>query len=269
MMAIQFREKYGDWALITGGTSGIGAEIASQLAQKGLNIILVARQEKALIEHAERINKLYGVETSYVAADLSTQEGMQKVTDITQEQEVGLLVLAAGLEVNGSFEKNSLEKELQIAQLNVISTLYLTHHFSRSMVSRGRGGILMIASLAAHMASPYFSSYSGTKAYILQMGVSLHGELKPKGVDVSVLSPGLTNTPMASGADVEWDKLPMTRKEPSEVAKIAIDGLGQRFLSIPGFRNKLIAWMANLSPLGLQAKAGEMMIKRAIHPSNL
>jgi short-subunit dehydrogenase len=119
------------------------------------------------------------------------------------------------------------------------------------------------------MVAPYFSNYAGSKAYVLQMGASLYGELKPKGVDVSVLSPGLIKTAMAAGSSVDWDKLPMAAKEPSVVAEIAINGLGKRFLSIPGVRNKLISWMANLTPLGLQAILDEMMIKRAIHAARL
>lgn len=266
-MSMTFKQKYGEWALITGGTSGIGAEMASQLAQKGLNILLVARQEKALIEHSEKLKKLYGIEASYIAADLATPEGVKKVTNV--KQEIGLLVLAAGLEVNGAFEKNSFERELQVIQLNVTSTYQLARHFSQPMVERGCGGILMVSSLVAHMVAPYFSNYAGSKAYVLQMGASLYGELKPKGVDVTVLSPGLTNTPMSDGANVEWNKLPMARKEPSEVAELAIAGLGKRFLTIPGFRNKLVAWMANLTPLGMQAVVDQIMIKRAIHKDNL
>jgi len=266
-MAKIFKEKYGDWALVTGATSGIGAEIANQLAAKGLNIVLVARKEKELIENAARIKQLYNVDTSFISADISTEEDIEKVKQV--DKEIGLLALAAGVEVNGAFDKTSLEKELQLIQLNVASTFHLTHHFSKPMVERKRGGILMISSLVAHMVAPYFSNYAGSKAYVLHMGASLHGELKPKGVDVSVLSPGLTKTAMAAGASVDWDKLPMAEKEPSVVAEIAINGLGKRFLSIPGVRNKLISWMANLTPLGMQAKLDEMMIKRAIHTARL
>lgn len=96
-----------------------------------------------------------------------------------------------------------------------------------------------------------------------------NGKLKPKGVDVSVLSPGLTKTAMAAGAGVDWSKLPMAEKKSSAMAEIAINGLGKRFLSIPGIRYKLISWMANLTPLGMQAKIDEMKIKRAIHTARL
>ena len=143
-MKKQFKEKYGDWALITGATSGIGAELTSQIAAKGLNIVLVARKENELSTHAKSLKERYGIDVEIVSADLSTEDGINKVKKI--EKEIGLLVIAAGIEVNGAFEKTPLEKELQLIQLNVVATLQLTHHFSQSMVKRGKGGILMIAS---------------------------------------------------------------------------------------------------------------------------
>lgn len=259
---MSFKEKYGNWALVTGSTSGIGAELTSQIASKGLNIVLVARKEKDLIEHASAIQKRYGVETAIISADLSTSEGVEKVKQT--DKSIGLLVLAAGLEENGAFEKTSIERELQTVQLNVVSTLALTHHFSKSMVARKKGGILMIASLSGHMPNPYFSNYAGTKAYVLNLGASLYGEFKPKGVDVTVLSPGLTNTPMIADNGMDWSKTPMQKMDPSIVAEIGLAGLGKRFLSIPGGKNKMMGWMAKHMPLEMQAKMNEKMVRKAI-----
>lgn len=266
-MTNNFKEKYGKWALITGATSGIGAELTSQIAAKGLNVILVARKEKELKEQAESLQKRYGVETKTISADLSTAEGVNKVKN--QEDEIGLLVLAAGLEVNGAFEKNSLEKELKVIQLNVTSTFELTHHFSKKMVEMKRGGVLMISSLSGHMPNPYFSNYAGTKAYVLNLGASLYGELKPKGVDVSILSPGLTNTPMVSNNGMDWSKTPMQAMDPSIVAEVGLDGLGKRLLSVPGGKNKMMAWMSKHLPLTMQTKMNEKMVRKAIDKSKI
>jgi short-subunit dehydrogenase len=264
---MSFKDKYGKWALITGATSGIGAELTSQIAAKGLNIVLVARKEKELAEHAAFIKDRYGVETKTVSADLSTTEGMMKVTDI--QEEIGLLVLAAGIEVNGAFEKTSLQKELQTIQLNVVSTMALTHHFSKAMVTRKKGGILMIASLSGHMPNPYFANYAGTKAYVLNLGASLYGELKPKGVDITVLSPGLTDTPMVADNGMDWSKTPMQAMDPSLVAEAGISGLGKRFLTIPGGKNKMMGWMAKHMPVEMQAKMNEKMMRAAIDPKKI
>ena len=136
-----FKSKYGSWALITGATSGIGAELTSQIAAKGLNIVLVARKENELKDHAAKLKERYGIETKYVSADLATESGIEKVKQI--QEEIGLLVLAAGFEVNGAFEKTDLESELKVIQINVVATLELTHHFSKVMVQRKRGGIFV------------------------------------------------------------------------------------------------------------------------------
>ncbi len=266
-MTTNLKRRYGDWALVTGATSGIGAEIAGQLAAQGINIVLVARKKKALKEHSDKLKKLHNVETLAISADLSTAEGMEKVTQV--ERDIDLLVLAAGYETNGAFEKADIEKELQLLKLNVISVLHMTHHFSRLMVQRGRGAILLVSGLVAHMPAPYFSNYAGTKAYVLHMGTSLHGELNPKGVDVSVLSPGLTDTPMAHDALVDWSKMPMPSTDPAAVAKAALDGLGKQLLIIPGLSNKVLAMTMKLTPPGIQSRVDELIIKRAISKDHI
>jgi uncharacterized protein len=264
---MNFKNKYGKWALVTGATSGIGAELTSQIAAKGMNILLVARKEKELEEQSSLLRNRYNIETKYISADLATEEGIEKVKKA--QEEIGLLVIAAGLEVNGAFESTQLEKELKVIQVNVVATLQLTHHFSKAMIERKKGGILLIASLSGHMPNPYFSNYAGSKAYVLNLGASLYGELKPKGVDVSVLSPGLTNTPMVSNNGVDWSKTPMKAMDPSVVAEIGLNGLGKRMLSVPGGRNKIMAWMAKHLPLEMQAKMNEKMIRNAIHTTKL
>jgi short-subunit dehydrogenase len=266
-LTTNLKRKYGDWALVTGATSGIGAEIARQLAAQGINIVLVARKKKALKEHSDELKKLYKVETLTISADLSTSEGIEKVSEV--EQDIDLLVLAAGYETNGAFEKANIEQELQVLELNVTSVLCLTHHFSKLMVERGRGGILLVSGLVAHMPAPYFSNYAGTKAYVLHMGTSLHGELKPKGVDVSVLSPGLTDTPMTRDAFVDWSKMPMPSTDPAAVAKAALDGLGKQLLIIPGLSNKLLAMTMKLTSPGIQSRVDELIIKRAISTDHI
>ena len=122
----------------------------------------------------------------------------------------------------------------------------------------------MISSLSGHMPNPYFANYAGAKAYVLSLGASLYGELKTKGVDVSVLSPGLTSTPMIANNGVDWKKTPMTAMDPSIVAETGLNGLGKRFLSIPGGKNKMMAWMAKHSPLQMQSVMNEKMMKKAI-----
>lgn len=266
-MAASFKQKYGPWALITGATSGIGAELADQIAAKGLNIILVARKESDLKVHAEKLAKKHGIETVTIPADLATPEGIAKVK--TADFEVGLLVPAAGMEVNGAFEKTSYEAEMKVLQLNVISTFELSHHFSRNMVEKRRGGILLIASLSGQMPNPYFANYAGSKAYVMNLGASLYGEFRSKGVDVTILSPGLTATPMVADNGMDWSKTPMIAMSPTKVASLALDGLGKRLVTVPGRRNWLMATMMKLMPLKLATITSEKMVRNAITPNKI
>ena len=215
-----FKEKYGAWAMITGGTSGIGEALAYQIAERGLNLILVARDKTKLLAKSEKIKKQFGVEIICIQADLSTNEGIDKVITETQNLKVGFLVLSAGIENNGSFVKIDVQEEIKLIQLNITSTMLLTHHFSKIMIERKQGGILLISSLTAHIPSPYFANYAASKAYVLSFGVSLHAEFLSKGIEVSILSPGLTHTAMSENTskDIDWSKTPMKFMDANAVA---------------------------------------------------
>jgi len=186
------KSKYGAYALVTRGTLGIGAEFTKQLAKKGLNIILVARRQNLLDDKAVELRNEYGVDIQTIQVDLTKKEGIQKVIDGTSELEVGLFIPCAAIENHGMITKLSIEKELALIQLNITTTYALTHHFANKMVKRNKGGILFVSSMIGHMPNPYFSNYAASKAYILNLGTSLNGELKKYNIDVSVLSPGPT-----------------------------------------------------------------------------
>lgn len=262
---INFKEKYGQYALVTGGTSGIGKALSYEIAKHGVNLILVARGSEELKRTAEEIKSRYNVDAVTIQADLSKNEGIEQVIRESEPFEVGLFVPAAGLDTNGLFSKINIDKELALLQLNVISTLSLTHHFVKSMIDRKRGGVLLVSSLSGHMPNPYLSNYAGSKAYVLNLGLSLYGELRQKGVDVSVLSPGLTDTPMAKGTGIDWDKTPMKKMEAGEVAAIAIKQLGKKASIVPGGMNKMMAFMAKyMMPFGMGSKMNEGMMRKAL-----
>lgn len=266
-MSFNFKQKYGGWALVTGATSGIGEQMAKQLAADGMNLVLVARREQALNDYALTLASEYSVETAVIVADLATQEGVDKVK--ATQHEIGLIALSAGLETNGAFEKLDIDAELRMLEVNVKSTMTLSHHFSNIMVARGKGAILLVASMFGQMASPYFATYAGSKAFVIGFGQSLYGELKPKGVDVSILSPGLTKTPMATSTGVNWNKVPMAAKAPEKVAKAALSGIGKRVVTVPGVRNNIMVIMGGLTPRKLMASMMTRMLNNAVDPKRL
>lgn len=266
---MKFNEKYGKYALITGGTAGIGKAIAEDLAKRGENLILAARGEQELKLVQMNLQSKYGIEVLVIQTDLSEETGIEKLIVATQNLEIGLLVLAAGIEVNGAFEKNSLENELQVIQLNIVAMLKLTHNYVPKMIARKKGGLLLVASLSGHMPNPYFANYAGSKAYTLNFGASLYGELKPKGVDVVVLSPGLTKTNMVANNGVDWSKTPLKQMDPKLVAATGIKALGNKLIAIPGAKNKIMAVIAKHSPFKLQAVMNEKMMQKAIETSKI
>ena len=159
-----------------------------------------------------------------------------------------------------------LEKELAAIQMDVISVCSMTHHYGNKMVERGRGGIVLLSSMIGHMPNPYFANYAGVKAYVANFGFSLNYELKQKGVDVTVLSPGPTDTPMLNGAMGEMDvsKMPMTIQKPEYVAKLAIEGLGKTPHVIPGRKNTIMVRMTKMMSTSKQINAGGKMMDKVM-----
>lgn len=238
------KKKYGNKALVTGGSSGIGKAFAFELAKLGIEPILIARNLEKLNIAAAEINEKHKIKTQVFSVDLSDETAIQLFLSKIETQEIGLLIHCAGMENNGSFTTVSPEKELILIKLNVTATYLLVNHFATKMVKKKNGGILLVSSMAGLMPTPYFSNYAASKSYVHNLGVSLYTELKKNNVDISVLAPGLTDTNMVADNGVDWSKLPMSSMLPSEVAKISIRNLGKKATIIPGVMNKIMVAMA-------------------------
>jgi hypothetical protein len=181
-----------------------------------------------------------------------------------------MLILSAGIENNGSFTKNNLETEIKVIDLNVISTIRLTHHFAKKMEEQKKGGILFVSSLTAHMPSPFFSNYASTKSYISNFGSSLYAELKPKGIDVTILSPGVTNTPMSEKTGIDWTKTKVQTMGAKTVAEETIKKFGNKLSIIPGQGNKIMAFMAKkIIPTSKLAITNQKMMSKILAPDKL
>ena len=149
-----FKDKYGPWALITGASSGIGAEFARQLAAKGLNLVLVARREERLRALARELETAHPIAVTIIPVDLTTTDFLAVIQQATDGLEIGLLVNNAGVMPTGRFLDHDLEQELRQLNLNTRAPLILTHHFGRPMAERGRGGLLFLASMTAFQGTP-------------------------------------------------------------------------------------------------------------------
>ena len=257
---------YGPWAVVTGASSGIGEELARQVAGEGLNVVLVARRVERLEDLASELEGR-GVETRVVGADLATPEGLEKVKAGTADLDVGLVIPNAGVEHHGSFLHRSEEESRALVDLNVVAPLVLARHFGQAMVERGRGGILFVGSVVAYSPVPYFANYAASKAYVLALGEALSYELGQEGVDVAVLSPGLTDTAMIAGTDgdIDWSRTPFSLMPIGPVARTGLAALGSRPSAIPGLRNRFAIFAGKyLTPRGLGLRIFGSIMRRAV-----
>ena len=228
-----FSDKYGKWAIITGSSSGIGVEFAHQIAAKGLNVVLVARRKQLLDALAKDLVEKYNIECRVVEADLSKDGFHTDIFEATKDLEIGLLVNNAGMNCEGHFYRGSLDRNLQMLQLNTKAPFILAYEFGKQFISRGKGGIIFTSSISAFSAHPYLSHYAATKAYILSLAESMNYEFKDKNVDVIALCPGMTKSEMTKG----MKDGPMLM-EAAPVVKTALDNLGKEAYVVPGFINK-------------------------------
>ena len=245
-----FREKYGRFALVAGASEGLGAAFARQIAARGLDLVLIARRAAVLESVAVRIGSESGVEVRTLAADLADPEIASAVSEATEGLEVGLLVYNAAHSAIGPFLDTPLESHLTELDLNCRTALVLTHLFGRPMRERGRGGILLMSSLAGSQGSPYVANYGATKAYDRVLAEGLWGELGEHGVDVVACCAGATRTPRyLAGRPGDKRSYFVPEMEPEDVAREALAALGRRPSLVPGRANRAASFfMAHLLP---------------------
>lgn len=267
----EFKTKYGDYALITGASSGIGEEFAKQLASKGLNLILIARRKDKLEELASLLKRQNNVLIKTIALDLLDDQAIDVIVSETKNLQVSLLIPNAGLEVHGNFVKNNYEMESNTLKLNSLIPMQLAHIFGGKMVQRKKGGIIFVSSTFGHQSVPYFANYSATKAYILSIGQALNYELKSSGVDVTVLSPGLTRTAMTQDMKgMDFKKMPIVEMEVGPVVKKALNALGKKQAVIPGGRNNFMDLMGKFTtPRWMLTNMFGYLVKRAMDKSQI
>ncbi len=258
-----FKQKYGPWALVTGASSGIGKSISEQLAQQGLNLVTVARGKKDLDGLKNDLEQRYGVQVMTISEDLSKPESSDFLAEQTANLDVGLLVANAGFENDGPFIDNDADDESRLLALNINSPMTLSHIFARRFAERGKGGILLISSLFGYQGVPYVANYSASKAYILSLGEALNVELAPLGIDVTVLSPGMTRTAMTDNMPVDFNKMPITQHTPDRVASVGLGALGRKATVVPGLINKIYAWENRFIPRSWPVKLFGFLVKRA------
>ncbi|KUI37364.1 short-chain dehydrogenase [Mycobacterium sp. IS-1496] len=226
--------KYGPWAVIAGGSEGVGAEFARSLARDGFNLVLIARKPGPLDETAASCREL-GAEVRTLSVDLLGAEATSRVVEATADIEVGLLIYNAGASTcNETFLDADLAEWGRIIDLNMTRMLELTQHFGRRMAGRSRGGIILVGSLSGYMGSARHSVYSGVKAFSRMFAESLWLELRDYGVDVLELVLGVTRTPAMERVGLKFDIPGFIVNDPAEVAEEGLRHLGDGPVHVAG-----------------------------------
>jgi short-subunit dehydrogenase len=234
--------QFGPWAVVTGASSGIGREFAHQLADAGINVVLVARRRAMLQDLGAELARRYGVDYRAVGVDLSDPGALTPVAEATADIDVGLLVSNAGAALPGPFLDSDLQVQRAILRLNTAAHLALTHHFGERLARRGRGGIVLVSALGAEHGVPYMAHTAATKAYVATLGAGLHVELAKHGVHVTVLHPGPTRTPVLAELGLDPAKMPIPPLAPDDCVREALRALARnRARCIPGRINRMTA----------------------------
>jgi short-subunit dehydrogenase len=229
--------RYGDWALVTGASSGIGAALSRQIAAEGMNVVLTARRDERLGALAGELERDFGVQTRVVAADLAERAGQASVLAAVEGLEIGLLVNNAGVGLAGRFDLLDGEALRRLVTLNCEAPLVLAHALVQGMRERGRGAILFTGSVAGHLPLPLHAVYAATKGFDLLLGEALWAELRASNIDVCVLEPGPTETEFQEVAG----ELAHEGERPEDVARLGLRALGQQPSVISGWLNWLRA----------------------------
>ena len=231
----EFAERYGPWALIAGASEGIGAAFARALAQRGLNLVLVARRLEPLKALEGELAGLAPVQVRCLSLDLARADAAELLGEELADLDVGLVVYNAALAPGGGFLEIPLDRQLAVIDVNVRGPLAMAHRFGRRLASRGRGGMVLLTSLTAFQGSPFVATYGASKSFLLTLAESLWFELAPLGVDVLAVCAGATRTPsyLRSASRKAPGEL-----EPEQVAREALARLGHGPSMIPGRFNR-------------------------------
>ena len=244
--------KDNSWILITGASSGFGEEFARQYAGQGHSLVLVARRLERLQALAEALRQQYRVDVVVEQVDLSAVAAVIQLHQRLRERGIAIDILInnAGHGLQGTFVDGTLDAALAMLQLDVVSLTAVTHVFARDMRTRGRGKILLVASLLAYQGVEKFAVYSAAKAYVLRLGEALHRELKRDGVTVTVLCPGMSDTGFAAAAQQKiTPALKLLMMQPAPVVRAGIRALQARRISVvPGWANKASVMFTRATP---------------------
>lgn len=247
---MDLRSKYGTRALVAGASEGIGAAYASYLAMHGIDLVLVARRPEPLRDLAGVLSAKYSISVQCIVLDLSRNDAAQEIEILLGDNQVDILVYNAALSVTGEFTDHSPEVHDRAATVNMVTPVKLVHTLGKAMLSRGRGAIILMTSMAGLQGSGYLAMYAATKAFNLILAESLWYEWQGSGVDIIACCAGATSTPgyIRSSPEKAGIFAPRVLK-PEEIPVECFRWLGRRPSIITGRGNRMASFfMQRLLP---------------------
>ena len=257
------RQRYGEWALITGASAGIGAEFARALAREGMSCVLTARREDRLRALATELEQRYQVSTRVVAADLADPAGADQLIDAIKDLQIDVFINNAGFGYAGRFDKQETARLRDMVQVNCVVPVVLASRLVPGMHARGCGAMIVLGSVAGRQPLPRHALYAATKAFDLFFGEALWAELRGTGVDVLVLEPGPTESEFREVAGETRG----VGEPAANVVALALDRLGQQPSIISGWFNWLRASVSRFAPRSTVALIAEQVILQQTPPA--
>ena len=256
------KKRYGDWALITGASSGLGEEFSRQLAAEGLNLVLLARRIERLETLGNMLTKQYGIECRSVAADLTAPDFLRSVVEQTKDLKIGILINNAGFTNHGLFLENDIVAEEHLVDVNCRAATTLAHHYGQLMQNRKRGAILFTASIVGFTSVPVWSTYAASKSYDLLLAEALAMELNPYNIDVMALCPGSTRTEFANYQGFMAKLLVMDARD---VVRGAIKSIGKKRVYVAGLINRITVFSTRFMPRRLSALIFSKLVRDMVN----
>jgi short-subunit dehydrogenase len=258
----------GSCALVTGASSGLGAELARELAARGHDVVLVARRKDRLDQLGDELRNVHGVRVEAISCDLTDAPARSalpaRITALGLK--VSVLVNCAGFGMTGAFTTSDPQRVLAMVQTNFAAVVALTHSFAGPMVERGRGAILIVSSLAGFHPAPMFSVYAATKAASLSFAEALSAEVEGQGVMVTTLCPGPVDTEFDQVMGIEAGGSPfppLLIANVGECVRAAIDGLERgRHVVVPKRSVQVLAIAMRLAPHSVSLPVWQRFLTR-------
>lgn len=264
-MTTDMKTRFGPAALITGASDGIGRAFAEALAAQGFDLVLVARREAVLQALARDLADRHGVTVDAIAGDLSVPGTVADILERTAQTPVGLLVASAGFGSIGPFLSQDAACEADMVDVNCRSVVELTHGLVTRMAKTGKGGVVLLSSIAAFSGAPYAATYTATKGFVQCFAEGIAVGLRPLGISVLAVAPG----PVGSGFAARAGMHVARAETPQTVARVALAALHRGGTVRPGFLAKLLGWLLVATPrrgrvrIMAQIKKGEIAKAKA------